>query len=73
MKKVSGLIAVAAILIALTVTSCKKDYNCECTYTSTNGTKTVTPHTLSNSKKSDAKAACAAIQTDNAGDVCTLK
>lgn len=65
MKKGLSILAAAAFVFSLS--SCKKDYVCECTV---NG---VVDNSLSipKAKKSDAEAACQAYQI--AGEVCTLK
>jgi hypothetical protein len=69
MKKIAP-IALIALFGALTLTSCKKDYTCEC---SVNGTVygTTTFHTT----KSKAKDACnATVTVVGAGtETCTLK
>ena len=58
MKKITVL---AAVLVAVSFASCKKDRTCECTYT-TSGTTNVTSHTsstvITKVKKSDAKYLC---------------
>lgn len=51
MKKITSVAAIA--LLALSFTSCKKDYTCEC---SIDGT--VIGSTTINATKSDAKTAC---------------
>ena len=53
MKK---LLLVAAVA-AFTMTSCKKDYTCTCTYTSGGQTQTAT-YPMNDVKKKDAKDAC---------------
>jgi len=59
MKKV--LIAVV-VLGALTLSSCKKDYTCTCSYTDTSGSGVVLPNqsTTINGKKKDVETACEA-------------
>lgn len=52
MKKVFALLAIGGLFMA---TSCKGDYNCDCTY-STGGTSTVISY--SGVTKSDAKEGC---------------
>lgn len=58
MKKITLL---AAVVVAISFASCKKDRTCECTYTQT-GTTNVTSHTsstvITKVKKSDAKYLC---------------
>lgn len=53
MKKITLL---AAVIIAASFASCKKDYTCECT-TSGNGSSITTTSTV-NGKKKDVKTAC---------------
>jgi len=67
MKKSVLFVAVAAL--ALSFSSCKKDYTCDCTV---NGNTTSTP--LENVSKSDAEDACDALNTLNSigGGSCTL-
>ena len=67
MKK---LFILAVVAIGFTMTSCKKDYTCECT-----GAFTINIP-IQNAKKGDAKDACSAAQTtySTAGSTtCTLK
>lgn len=58
MKKITLM---AAVIVAASFASCKKDRTCECTYT-TSGTSNVTSHTsstvITKVKKSDAKYLC---------------
>lgn len=68
MKKFILVAAVATF--ALGMTSCKKDYTCDCSYTSGGQTYT-SSSTIKNAKKSDAKTACTALQIG--GYTCTLK
>ena len=56
MKKILLLSAVACM--AMTTTSCKKDYTCTCTYTPTGGTAQTYTYELKDVKKKDAKEAC---------------
>jgi len=58
MKKLLTLLFVASL--ALTATSCKKDYTCECTVLGV-----AAPTTIANSSKSDAETACTALQTQS--------
>lgn len=68
MKKVMIL---AAALFAVSFTSCKKEYTCECTYTNTtlNSTSTI------KSTKKDAEDKCNTLSSAAAaiGGSCTLK
>ncbi|MBL7765846.1 MAG: hypothetical protein JNJ58_07130 [Chitinophagaceae bacterium] len=68
MKKLFILAVVAG---AFTMTSCKKDWTCECT----NSTGTKTSIEITNVKKVDAKTACTAWNTTYAasGGSCSLK
>lgn len=69
MKK-NTLIALVAIL-AISFTSCKKDYTCECTYSNTalNSTSTV------KTTKKDADARCETLNNaaKGAGGTCKIK
>lgn len=68
MKKIAP-IALIALFGALSLTSCKKDYTCEC---SENGVVYLT--TTIHAKKSDAKTACSASSTAGGTTVsCSLK
>ena len=69
MKKIT-LLAVACVAISLT--SCKKDRDCECvnTYTSANGTTTTSPATITTYKKiskADAKTQCTKLVFSDTG------
>lgn len=55
-----NLFLAAAVLFAFGVTSCKKDYTCECTYL---GDPEM--HELKDFKKKDAEDACDLIETAN--------
>lgn len=60
MKKISFI---AAALIAFSISSCKKDYTCECTQTVTDSSGDVTTDPMYNTtyrdmKKSNAKSHC---------------
>ncbi len=71
MKKVFFTLAVAAF--ATSFTSCKKDYDCNCTYTGIiNGSVT---YPLGKQSTADAKKLCDAYSTSNAGYTysCTYK
>jgi hypothetical protein len=54
MKK--GMLLVAAV-VAVTFASCKKEWTCECTYSDSSGTHTISGTTKKESKK-DAKDEC---------------
>lgn len=61
MKKIAPIVAIA--LLAVTFTSCKKNYTCECK-TTMNGVSTVASGTSTGKiSKKDAEAAC------NKGDI----
>lgn len=70
MKKVVFGVAAMALL---GLTSCKKDYDCECTYQDT-GSLTVTEHkTIKNSSLDDAKKTCDGYETNGSvTKTCTL-
>ncbi|MNK01936.1 hypothetical protein D3C87_197510 [compost metagenome] len=70
MKKV--VFGVAAMVL-LGLTSCKKDYDCECTYQDT-GSVTITEHkTVKNSSLDDAKKTCDGYETQGSiTKTCTL-
>lgn len=70
MKKV--VFGVAAMVL-LGLTSCKKDYDCECTYQDT-GSVTVTEHkTIKNSSLDDAKKTCDGYESSGSvTKTCTL-
>jgi hypothetical protein len=72
MKKLLLSIAACA-LVATTMTSCKKEYTCDCTLTD-GGTTLTASYTLKNTKKK-AEDACTAYQTTvgTATYKCTLK
>ncbi len=67
MKKFILVAAVATFAMGLG--SCKKDYTCECSYTS--GGQTYTSSSTIKATKADAKAACTA--SGLAGYTCTIK
>lgn len=54
MKKITLL---AAVIVAASFASCKKDYTCVCTFTDAGTTSTYT-YDLGKIKKKDAKASC---------------
>ena len=63
MKK---LLFIPAVLIVLSLTSCKKDYTCTCTYT---GSTTADVTTIVGVSKAAAQANCVSTtQTDSSGD-----
>lgn len=67
MKKVL-LVAVAGVFM-LGLTSCKKDWSCECSYSNVQGTLVDpgSPYAISNATKKDAKEACNAMGVVVAG------
>lgn len=67
MKKLLTIAAVAVALISLS--SCIKDYTCECSYDLIG--ETITTSTTINATKGDAKGACEA--GSNAFAVCEIK
>ena len=62
MKKRLALLSGIAFILALGVTSCKKDYTCTCT-DSINGVSQGTTSTTINNTKSKATSACSAEST----------
>jgi hypothetical protein len=74
MKKIFTIIAVSAFVLMLGLSSCKKDYTCECTFTAPTPSLSIA---IEKSSKSDAKDACSAAETTyKAGDsgvACSLK
>lgn len=56
MKRNLTIAFVGLAMIALT--SCKKDYTCECTSTDSSGNSSTSSTTIENAKKSDAEEAC---------------
>jgi len=70
MKKL--IFGVSAIVL-LGLSSCKKDYDCECTYQDT-GSTTITEHkTIKNSSLDDAKKTCDGYEsTGSITKTCTL-
>lgn len=61
MKKIALILAVA-IVGAIVLPSCKKDYTCECTFDASNGGGTQTVDVaINHAKKKDAKNACDAM------------
>lgn len=56
MKKIA-IVAAVAILGAVVLPSCKKDYKCTCTYTQSGASQSLSVD-LKNVTKKDAKAAC---------------
>lgn len=71
MKKLLSIAVVSAALISLS--SCKKDYTCECT--STSSESVLSTLQIPDSKKSDAQSACDAWEAQYAilGLTCELK
>ena len=69
MKKITLL---AAVIVAASFASCKKNYTCVCTYAGTTGTYT---YDLGKIKKKDAKSSCDAAGSlwISAGGTCEAK
>ncbi len=63
MKTLAPLAVLA--FFAISFTSCRKDYNCKCTYGTGKTTVTYTK-TISNAKRNSAVAECKAFETANA-------
>lgn len=61
MRKLTCLFSASAILLALT--SCKKDWNCECTTTYSDGSTSTFTVVIPNQKKKDAETACKVHET----------
>lgn len=70
MKKIAPIVALA--LLAVSFTSCKKDYKCTCSVT-VSGVTTSATTDLGKQKKKDAEAACSAKATSVAGVTYTCK
>lgn len=70
MKKVIG-VAAFAVLGMVALSSCKKDYTCECTSSGGDSTSIV----YEDIKKKDAESACTSLNTNAAifGGSCSLK
>jgi hypothetical protein len=60
MKKLFLSIAALAF-IATSMTSCKKDYSCDCTYDDGTGTMVTEKTPIKDAKKKDAEEACDAL------------
>ena len=60
MKKTSTLILGLAFILALGVTSCKKDYTCVCTFTAPTPSVTLP---INKSTKKDAQNTCSSAET----------
>lgn len=70
MKKL--IFGVSAIVL-LGLSSCKKDYNCECTYQNTGSTTVTENKTIKNVTLDDAKKTCDGYETDGSiTKTCTL-
>lgn len=70
MKKL--IFGVSAIVL-LGLSSCKKDYNCECTYQNTGNTTVTENKTIKNVTLDDAKKTCDGYETDGSiTKTCTL-
>jgi hypothetical protein len=59
MKKVFAITIVSAFILTLSLTSCKKDYTCECTFTAPTAAITLPYENVS---KKDAQDACDAAE-----------
>ena len=59
MKKVTMILGVA-FLAAVLLSSCKKEYTCECTYN--NGSTSMTTSTVIKDTKKNAEDACSALE-----------
>lgn len=70
MKKIAPIAALA--LLAVSFTSCKKNYKCTCTYT-VSGVSSSVSYDLGKQKKSDAESACSAKATSVGGMTYTCK
>lgn len=71
MKKL--VLGVSALLVIGSMTSCKKDYNCECTYQDTGSTTIIENKTIKNSALDDAKKTCDGYESDGIiTKTCTL-
>lgn len=63
----------ALAIVLLGLTSCKKDYNCECTYQDTGNATFIENKTIKNSTLDDAKRTCDSYETEGAiTRTCTL-
>lgn len=73
MKKYLSLIAAGALIFGLT--SCKKDWNCECKTTYSDGSTTTFTTLIPKQTKKDAETACNALETPIGSGTtdCTLK
>jgi hypothetical protein len=73
-KGLSVILGVAFLAAMMTFTSCKKDYTCECTFTSPTPALTIA---INKAKKKDAQSTCDAAETTyksvDPGAACTLK
>ena len=67
MKKVRGLLVAATVLVAFTVTSCKKDYTCVCTVKDNTGAVISTSNISIHTTKGKAKDACTASVSTTSG------
>ncbi len=68
-KLVLGVSAMALLSLA----SCKKDYNCECTYQDTGNTTITENKTIKNATLSDAKKTCDSYESQGTvTKTCTL-
>ncbi len=61
MKK--GLLSLFALAaLATSLTSCKKDFTCNCTYTDDDGNKVTIPATINDSRRPEASISCSAME-----------
>ena len=59
-KGLLSLLALAAL--ATSLTSCKKDFTCNCTYTDDDGTAVTIPATIEDSRRPEASLTCEAME-----------
>lgn len=73
MKKYLSLIAAGALIFGLT--SCKKDWTCDCTFTAVDGSTQNSTTIIPKSSKKDAQTACDQLEQSlsYANGNCTLK
>ncbi|MCC6182913.1 MAG: hypothetical protein IT237_13880 [Bacteroidia bacterium] len=60
------------LIVIITLSSCRKDRNCECTSSSSGATYNQT-YAIGNSKKKDAQTICSSYQSTYKWDSCVLK
>lgn len=66
------IVAAAIIVGAISLTSCKKDYWCDCSTTVNGGSSILSSTELKDQTKRDAKDACQAIEDGKPNTACTL-